>query len=259
MQSRRLVSAIGVTGLAAAAALLTCNLIQAADSGARAPGAGERTGFYLGSGGTNYASVFAPFGRKLDWAERVHGPFLSVDPALIRTVSATADRPKATEPEARAIEPGRGVEAKAQEELTADEARQLADQEGLFDVAPMGHRIELVAAKDAQGEKGRQVYQKICYACHQPDGRGVPGVFPMLAQSDYLAADRARAIGIVLRGLSGPVTVNGRTTNSVMPALGAELKDHEIADVLTYVFNAWENPGGAFTAEQVGDIRRAKP
>ena len=42
--------------------------------------------------------------------------------------------------------------------------------------------------------------------------QGLPNVFPPLAKSDYLLADRKRAIGVVLNGLTGPVTVNGKPT-----------------------------------------------
>ena len=73
-----------------------------------------------------------------------------------------------------------------------------------------------------------------------------------------MAADRTRAIRIVLEGLVGPVTVNGQTLNSAMPAQKTVLTDQQIADVLTYVFNAWENPGGAFKAGQVEAVRSEK-
>ena len=36
-----------------------------------------------------------------------------------------------------------------------------------------------------QIEKGKQVYMGLCFACHQPDGKGLPGAFPPLAASDY--------------------------------------------------------------------------
>jgi len=78
----------------------------------------------------------------------------------------------------------------------------------------------------------------------------------MLAKSDFMLASRERAIGIVLQGLSGPVTVNGQTLNSVMPPQAAALTDAQIADVLTYVFNAWGNQGASFTPDQVKLIRQ---
>ena len=92
-------------------------------------------------------------------------------------------------------------------------------------------------------------------ACHQADGKGLPGAFPPLANSDYMLADRDRAVRVVLKGLSGPVTVNGVTFNSVMPPQEAVLTDQQVADVMTYVFNAWGNSGDAFKADHVKVLR----
>ena len=69
-------------------------------------------------------------------------------------------------------------------------------------------------------------------------------------------ADAKRAITIVLNGLTGPVTVNGRTYNSVMPPM-SQLNDDEIAQILTYVRNSWGNTDEVVTAAQVAQIRAA--
>ncbi|MCG6142971.1 copper-containing nitrite reductase [Leptospira bandrabouensis] len=88
---------------------------------------------------------------------------------------------------------------------------------------------------------GERVYKSVCAACHMKEGQGVVGVFPPLAKSDYLNADKARAIQILKKGLSGPITVNGQKYNNVMPHL--ELTNEEIASVLSYVYNQWGNKG----------------
>ena len=59
--------------------------------------------------------------------------------------------------------------------------------------------------------------------------------------------DVKRAIDIALNGLTGPVTVNGKTYNSVMPPM-SQLNDDEIANILTYVRNSWGNTGDVVTA-----------
>jgi nitrite reductase (NO-forming) len=100
---------------------------------------------------------------------------------------------------------------------------------------------------------GRNVFTQNCAACHQPDGRGLPGAFPPLAASDYLNADVNRAIAIVVGGKTGPITVNGQTYSSVMPALN--LSDDDVANVLTYVYSQWGNKGTVVTREQVARIR----
>lgn len=89
-------------------------------------------------------------------------------------------------------------------------------------------------------EAGKNVYEHNCAACHQMSGQGIPGSFPPLAGSDYLRNKQA-SIRTVLHGLKGPVTVNGKQFNGVMPALG--LSDSEIANVLTYINSKWNNPG----------------
>ncbi|MCW7493816.1 copper-containing nitrite reductase [Leptospira sp. 2 VSF19] len=88
---------------------------------------------------------------------------------------------------------------------------------------------------------GERVYKSVCAACHMKEGQGVVGVFPPLAKSDYLNADKTRAIQILKKGLSGPITVNGQKYNNVMPHL--ELTNEEIASVLSYVYNQWGNKG----------------
>ena len=65
-----------------------------------------------------------------------------------------------------------------------------------------------------------------------------------------------RIIGVVLNGLSGAVTVNGQTFNSVMPPM-TQLNDDEIANILTYVMNSWGNPGGPVSREDVLKVRAA--
>jgi nitrite reductase (NO-forming) len=110
--------------------------------------------------------------------------------------------------------------------------------------------------KEQQTSSGAQVFARTCAACHQPTGQGLPNVFPPLAGSDFLMADEARSIGIVLGGLTGPVTVNGRSYSNVMPS-HAFLSDQELADVLTFVRNAWGNQGDAVSKDQVA-ARRAQ-
>jgi nitrite reductase (NO-forming) len=73
-----------------------------------------------------------------------------------------------------------------------------------------------------------------------------------------LAADKDRAIGVVLNGLTGPVAVNGKAYNSVMPPM-SQLADDEVANILTYVGNTWGNGTGAFSAEQVAKVRASTP
>jgi mono/diheme cytochrome c family protein len=113
-------------------------------------------------------------------------------------------------------------------------------------------------ATPAQIEAGKQVYARVCFACHQPTGLGLPGAFPPLAGSSIVTeADPKKIIRIVLHGLQGPIEVKGVKYNSVMPPHGPQLKDQEIADVLTYVRNTWENKAAPVSADVVAQIRKA--
>lgn len=105
-------------------------------------------------------------------------------------------------------------------------------------------------------EAGKKVFSTTCFACHQPDAKGIPGVFPPLAGSDFLNANKERAIGIVLHGKTGPVTVNGKQFNNTMPP--QPLSDGQIAAVLTYVYHSFGNSGKTVTKDEVTKIRSEK-
>jgi nitrite reductase (NO-forming) len=115
---------------------------------------------------------------------------------------------------------------------------------------PTGNSIEDIVAA------GKQVFSTTCFACHQPDAKGIPNVFPPLAGSDFLNANKERAIGIVLHGKTGPVTVNGKQFNNIMPA--QNLSDNQIAAVLTYVYHSFGNSGKTVTKNEVSKVRNEK-
>ena len=108
--------------------------------------------------------------------------------------------------------------------------------------------------KEQQIADGKVVYTKTCVACHQAQGQGMEGAFPPLAKSDFLNADVDRAIDIVLHGKQGEVTVNGKKYNSVMTP--QPLSVQEVADVLTYVYNTWDNSKKVVTPEMVQKIKK---
>lgn len=113
-----------------------------------------------------------------------------------------------------------------------------------------------VVARDIEAvRRGRSLYVAHCAVCHQATGRGTPGVYPPLAGSDFLAQPdgRTNAILAVVQGLSGKLVVNGVTFDNQMPAV--VLDDVQVADVLSYVFDSWKNPGGEFTAEVIARVR----
>jgi len=96
---------------------------------------------------------------------------------------------------------------------------------------------------------GEEVYNANCVACHQSKGEGVEGVFPPLANSDYLLADKKRAIKQIINGSSGEMIVNGITYNTVMPP--QPLNDEQVKNVMNFILNSWGNSGGEVTLEEV--------
>ena len=109
-----------------------------------------------------------------------------------------------------------------------------------------------------QVDAGKALFAGTCSTCHQPDGKGMEGVFPPLAASDYIKADPKALPRVILHGLVGPVKVNGKDYNSNMPPM-SQLTDDEVANISTYVLNSWGNPGGRVTKEEAAAIRAAKP
>ena len=131
-------------------------------------------------------------------------------------------------------------------------AAALAIALGIF-TASVSRAADAKDAKDAQITRGRALYFQHCIICHQSNGQGVPGSYPPLAASDYLQADPARAIRTVVEGFSGPIIVNGKPFNGVMPPV--VLDDAKVADVLTFVLNAFNNGGAQLDAERVKTVR----
>src|SRR5690606_17113250 len=109
-----------------------------------------------------------------------------------------------------------------------------------------------------QVEAGKALFAGPCSTCHQASGEGMPGVFPPLANSDYIAADPMHVPQVILHGLEGPIKVNGKEYNSIMPPM-SQLTDDEVANIATYVLNSWGNPGGHVTKAQAAEIRKTKP
>lgn len=119
------------------------------------------------------------------------------------------------------------------------------------------HKAETGAELEASVKRGETLYGKYCAGCHQPTGTGLPGAFPPLAKSDYLLKDKQRAVGVLVNGLTGKITVNGKDFNNAMPNFGY-LSDREIADVLNYTLNSWGNDGGGVAVGAVAAARSGK-
>ncbi|HET9642886.1 MAG TPA: copper-containing nitrite reductase [Burkholderiaceae bacterium] len=236
---------------------------------------GETVRIFVGNGGPNLVSSFHVIGAIFDqvrfeggsnvqrnvqttlipaggaavvkFTTRVPGSYVLVDHSIFRAFNKGALAVmKVTGPDERAIYSGKELDAvylgdRSQPNLDAVAAATAALEKGTL-------------TKEDQVHAGQALFAGTCSVCHQANGAGLPGVFPPLATSDYLAADPKRAIDVLLRGLNGKITVNGTEYNSVMPPMN-QLNDDEIANILTYVLNSWGNPGERILPDEVRKAR----
>jgi nitrite reductase (NO-forming) len=240
---------------------------------------GEKVRLYIGNGGPNLISSFHVIGAIFDqvrfeggsnvqrnvqttvipaggaaiatFTARVPGSYVMVDHSLFRAFNKGALAIlKIDGPENKAIYSGKELDAV----YLGDRAQP--------NMAAVTQATQSAAAgkltKEEQIKAGQQLFAGTCSVCHQSDGKGMAGVFPPLAKSDFLANGPAKAIDAVLRGMSGKVTVNGVDYNSVMPPMN-QLNDDEVANILTYVFNSWGNPGHVVSKDEVKKSRAAAP
>lgn len=117
-----------------------------------------------------------------------------------------------------------------------------------------GASTEGAAAAGPRPIDPARLYRNTCQVCHQPEGAGA-GAFPPLANSDWVQGNEQRLIRVLLNGLSGPVTVNGKEYNSVMPGMAHQLSDEQIAAVLTYIRSEWGNSAPEVLVETVASVR----
>ena len=230
---------------------------------------GERVRFYIGNGGPNIVSSFHVIGEVFDkvyfeggtkltqenvqttlvpaggssiveFKVDVPGTFILVDHSIFRAFNKGAlGMLKVAGVENKAIYSGKEVD-----ELYIEGAAN-----------PGSYKKEPAPpAKDFR-KSGERLFANNCAMCHQDKGQGIPGVFPPLAKSNYLmkiaqSKDRKEVVRIVMKGLTGKITVNGQDYNNVMSPISG-LTDADIADVLTYVTNSWGNTAARFTEEEV--------
>ena len=240
---------------------------------------GETVRLYVGNGGPNLVSSFHVIGEIFDkvWFEggtrynenvqttlipsggaaimdfhlEVPGSYVLVDHSIFRAFNKGALAIlKADGPENKAIYSGKEVDYV----YLGDRAQ--PNMKAVATAAAAASTGELTV--EQQVDAGKALFAGTCSTCHQAEGQGMPGVFPPLANSDYVAADPTRVPKVILHGLVGPVTVNGTEYNSNMPPM-SQLTDDEVANISTYVLNSWGNPGGRVTKAEAAAIRQQKP
>jgi len=104
---------------------------------------------------------------------------------------------------------------------------------------------------------GEGVYSGFCMRCHLSKGEGVEGIYPPLANSNWLSEKRTESIKSVKYGLKGEIEVNGKTYNNNMTSMG--LTDREVADVMNYIMNNFGNETNDYdqvTLKEVADLSK---
>lgn len=124
----------------------------------------------------------------------------------------------------------------------------LGDQRPLAVLAP---------APASASADGKQLYANACVACHQATGQGLSGVFPPLADSEWVKGEPTVLAQLVLHGITGPITVKGQEYQGAMPAFAEQFSDAELAAVLSFIRHEWGNEVDAITSELVAQARTA--
>jgi len=235
---------------------------------------GDKVRLYVGNGGPNLVSSFHVIGEIfdavyvegglstinsnvqttmvpaggsaiVDFGLETSGTYILVDHSIFRAFNKGAiGMLKVDGPEDKLVYSG-----KQEEGIYLPEGGGIQELPGSAEA----HASQGPLSREERMEMGERIYAQNCLACHQPNGLGIPGAFPPLAGSDYLAADKSRAIGTIINGQQGEIVVNGTTYNGVMPAVA--LGDSQVASVLTYVMNTWGNNYGEVTAMDVTQKR----
>jgi nitrite reductase (NO-forming) len=237
---------------------------------------GENVRMFVGNGGPNLVSSFHVIGEIFDNVHTEGGTLANqrnVQTTLVPAggsaiVDMKLDVPgtfissitRSSAPSTRAR--SACSRSKARENKTIYSGKQndvvyLPEGGGIQSIAPdTAMSVERELPRGQLLARGAQVFAANCAACHQLAGQGIAGAFPPLAASDYLMANKERAIGIVLNGLNGAVTVNGASYNGVMPAV--QLSNTDVAAVLSYVRTSFGNKAtDLVTLDDVKKVRAA--
>lgn len=236
---------------------------------------GETVRMYVGNGGPNLVSSFHLIGEIFDkvWYEggtrfqenvqttlipaggamiadfhlEVPGGYVLVDHSIFRAFNKGAlGILQVAGPENKAIYSGKEVDSV----YLGDKA---VSQTPVREAAAAAASGTLTTAQQAAA--GKTLYNGTCSVCHQDSGQGLPGVFPPLAKSDWIASHSTdELIAVVLNGLNGPVKVNGQDYNSVMPPM-SQLTDDEVANILTYVRQDMNDGAAPISKDAVAKVR----
>lgn len=233
---------------------------------------GERVRIFLGNGGPNLISSFHVIGEIFDtvypeggdrlnynvqttlvpaggsaiteFKLDVPGTFILVDHSIFRTFNkGTLGMLKVDGAEVPELYSG-----KQRDDIYQPEGQSVLTVAAAAEPAKPMTKQERITA-------GQLIFNQSCFACHQANGQGLPGIFPPLAKSDYLFKNLDASIAGIIKGNQGEMVVNGVKYNQVMPP--QNLNDDQIANVMTFVLNNWGNEHDAITPDHVAKVRAA--
>jgi nitrite reductase (NO-forming) len=221
---------------------------------------GEKIRLFVGNGGPNLVSSFHVIGEIFDNVNREGGStqdhdiqttlvpaggsaitefkvdvpsnYILVDHSIFRTFNkGSLGMLKVDGPENKSIYSGQ------------QDDRVYQAEGGAVQTMPEGEKVaDKPMTKEEKIAMGKNLYASTCQACHQADGKGIPGSFPPLAASDYFASDPNKLVSSIKNGVSGKITVNGKQYDGIMPK--QTLSDRQISAVATYILNNFGNKGG---------------
>ena len=141
---------------------------------------------------------------------------------------------------------------------------QLAHSTNGFDIHPPQELVDLSDEEleelrlERKFNSGKKLFAANCASCHQASGLGLGDQYPPLAGSEWVSANPELIIKVIIKGLKGEIQVKGKTYS---PAAGKaaviNLKtDNDIANVTTYVRQAWGNEATEVTDDLVSQVRK---
>lgn len=140
---------------------------------------------------------------------------------------------------------------------------QLAHSTNGFQVHPPKEVVELtdeekeILRLERKVDSGKKIFAVRCASCHQANGLGIATQYPPLAGSEWVSADPDLIIKVILKGLKGEILVNGEKygTSAAVNMAAVPINDREIANVSTYVRQAWGNDSSEVSEDQVARVR----
>ena len=141
---------------------------------------------------------------------------------------------------------------------------QLAHSTNQFQLHPPTDVVDLTDEEkealriERKFESGKKIFALRCASCHQANGLGIPGQYPPLDGSKWATSDPALVSYIILNGLKGEIVVKGEVygTSAAVNMAAVPITDREIANVTTYVRQAWGNNSSEISTDEVVQFRQ---